>query len=69
MVNFRILLKVAWKSVDKEFGSSMKRFREHRKVVEKEAGLASMLEEGKARDVECRILAQLETQKKGTIEL
>lgn len=65
MVNIRISLKLLWKSVDKDFGTLMTRFRQHRKNVEKEAGLSNMLEEGKARDVESNIFLQLEKQRNG----
>ncbi|KAL8821118.1 MAG: hypothetical protein Q9191_007378 [Dirinaria sp. TL-2023a] len=66
MVNLRILLKVAWRTVDKEFGTFMARFQQHRKAVEKQAGISNLLEEGKAREIESSILLQLEKQKKGT---
>ena len=61
----RILLKVAWKSVDKQFGILMTRFYRHRKAVEKEAGISNLLEEAKVRDIESSILLQLEKQKDG----
>ena len=67
MVNIRILLKVAWKSVDKQFGILMTRFRRHRKEVEKEAGLSNLLEEGSARDIESRVLLKLEQQANGKL--
>lgn len=65
VVNVRVLLKLSWKSVDRQFSTLMTRFRAHRKAVEKEAGIANMLEVGTAQDFESKILLQLEKQRNG----
>ena len=66
-MNISILLKISWKSVDKQFGQSLAAFRQHRKSVDKEAETSHLIEEGKARDVESEILSLIQKQQTGPI--
>ena len=45
----KITLKLLWKPFDLQFGQQLSNFREHQKSVEKEAGLANMIEAADAR--------------------
>ena len=47
-----MFLKISWMSVEQQFGALMKYFRRHRKLVEKEAELAHLIEAERARALE-----------------
>lgn len=55
--------------MEKQFGILMAQFRQHRKSVEKEAGISNLIEEGNARDMEFNILCQLEKQRHGMTDI
>ncbi len=61
----RIAFKLAWKPFERQFGGQIERFRQHRKNVEKEAGLAHMIEAADSRAVVLRNQMQLETNRQG----
>ena len=56
---------MAWKPFERQFGGQIKRFRQHRKNVEKEAGLAHMIEAVDARAVVLHNQMQLEADRQG----
>lgn len=61
VVNLRISLKMTWKPFDRQFGEHLRKFREHRKSVEKEAELSHMIESA---DTKALIIAnQMQVQK------
>ncbi|KAL9118913.1 MAG: hypothetical protein Q9187_004535 [Circinaria calcarea] len=64
---FSIHFKLLWKPFNQQFGKVMDNFREHRKNVEKEAGIAHMIEAKEARDLEVWNRAQLEKERKGLL--
>ena len=57
--------KILWKPFDLQFGQQLNNFREHQKSVEKEAGLANMIEAGDARAVMLADQKQLEKRRQG----
>ena len=57
--------KLLWRPFDLQFGKQLSAFREHRKSVEKEAGLASMIEAADARAMVLADQKQLEKRWKG----
>lgn len=61
----RIAFKLAWKPFERQFGGQIERFRQHRKNVEKEAGLAHMIEAADSRAVVLRNQMQLEADRQG----
>ena len=61
----RIAFKLAWKPFERQFGGQIERFRQHRKNVEKEAGLAHMIEAADARAVVLHNQLQLEADRQG----
>lgn len=65
MTNANILFKFSWRSIEERFETLMKDFRRHRKLVEKEAGLAHLVEAEKAREVARANLQQQDKQKSG----
>lgn len=65
LINFKIAIKLFWKPFSQQFGKVIADFHQHRKNVEKEAGLAHMLESAIARDVELFDRLELEKQKQG----
>ena len=65
VVNSKIALKLAWKPFDKQFGNILDDFRHHRKSVESEATVASMIEDANARALELANRLQLEKEKQG----
>lgn len=54
-----------WKPFDLQFGKQLSAFREHQKNVEKEAGLANMIEAADARAMVLADQKQLEKRRKG----
>ena len=67
--NFSIALKLLWKPFTQQFAKVMDDFREHRKKVEKEAGISHMIEAKEARDLEVWNRAQLEKERKGWLKV
>ena len=65
VINFKIVIKLFWKPFSQQFGQVVADFRQHRKNVEKEAGLAHMIESAGAREVELMERSELESQKRG----
>ena len=61
----RIAFKLAWKPFERQFGGQIERFRQHRKNVEKEAGLAHMIEAADSRAVVLHNQMQLEADRQG----
>lgn len=61
----RIAFKLAWKPFERQFGGQIERFRQHRKNVEKEAGLAHMIEAADSRAVVLYNQMQLEADRRG----
>ena len=57
--------KLVWKSFDAQFGQQLNAFRQHQKNVEKEAGLADMIEAADARAMTLANQKQLEKQRRG----
>lgn len=64
-VNIGNAIKLAWKPFDQQFGQMINDLKRHRENVEKEAGLAHMLEAANAREVELAHILELEREKKG----
>lgn len=65
VINFKIVIKLFWKPFSQQFGQVIADFHQHRKNVEKEAGLAHMIESAGAREVELMERLELERQKRG----
>lgn len=63
----RITFKLLWKPFDLQFGQQLSSLREHRKSVEKEAGLANMIEAADARAVMLADQKQLEKRRQGQL--
>ena len=61
----RIAFKLAWKPFERQFGGQIEQFRQHRKNVEKEAGLAHMIEAADSRAVVLYNQMQLEADRQG----
>ena len=61
----KITFKLLWKPFDLQFGQQLSGFREHQKSVEKEAGLANMIEAADARAVMLADQKQLEKRRQG----
>lgn len=61
----RIAFKLTWKPFERQFGGQIEQFRQHRKNVEKEAGLAHMIEAADSRAVVLRNQMQLEADRQG----
>ena len=57
--------KLLWKPFDAQFGKQLNAFRQHQKNVEKEAGLADMIEAADARAMVLANQKQLEKQRRG----
>lgn len=47
-----MFFKITWRSVEQQYGALIKDFQRHRKLVEKEAELAHLIEAEKARALE-----------------
>lgn len=61
----KVGFKLMWKSFDGQFGQQLDKFRNHRKNVEKQAGLSHMIEAADARALALANQLQLEKLKKG----
>ena len=57
--------KLLWKPFDQQFGQLLGDFRQHQKSVEREAGLAHMIESADARAVVLADQKQLEKRRQG----
>lgn len=64
MTSFKIAFKLIWKPFERQFGRYVEGFRQHRKSVEKEAGLSHMIEAADSRDLVLANQMQLEQQRK-----
>lgn len=62
---FKMTFKLLWKPFNLQFGQQLNAFREHQKNVEKEAGLASMIEAADARAMVLADQKQLEKRRRG----
>ena len=61
----KLSFKLLWKPFDLQFGQQLSSFREHQKSVEKEAGLANMIEAADARAVMRADRQQVEKRRQG----
>ena len=62
---FKMTFKLLWKPFDQQFGQQLSDFRQHQKNVEKEAGLANMIESAEARAMVLADQKQVERQRRG----
>ena len=62
---FKMTFKLLWKPFDQQFGQQLSDFRQHQKNVEKEAGLAHMLESADARAMVLADQKQIEKRRRG----
>ena len=65
----RIAFKLPWKPFERQFGGHIEQFRQHRKNVEKEAGLAHMIEAADSRAVVLYNQMQLEADRQGQFKI
>ena len=65
---FKMTFKLLWKPFDQQFGQQLNDFRQHQKNVEKEAGLAHMIESADARAMVVANQKQLEKRRRGQIQ-
>lgn len=65
LTSLKVGFKLIWKPFDSQFGQQLDNFRNHRKNVEKEAGLSHMVEAADARALALADHLQLEKTKKG----
>ena len=63
--SLKVGFKLMWKPFDSQFGQQLDNFRNHRKNVEKEAGLSHMLEAAESRALVLANHLQLDKTKKG----
>lgn len=63
MTSFKVAFKLTWKPFERQFGEHIERFRQHRKSVEKEAGLSHMVEAADSRALIKANQQQLERHK------
>lgn len=61
----KVTFKLLWKPFDQQFGQQLSGFRQHQKNVEKEAGLAHMIESADARAMVLADQKQLEKRRRG----
>lgn len=61
----KVTFKLLWKPFDQQFGQQLSEFRQHQKNVEKEAGLAHMIESADARAMMLADQKQLEKRRRG----
>ena len=61
----KMTFKLLWKPFDQQFGQQLSDFRQHQKNVEKEAGLANMIESADARAMVLADQKQLEKRRRG----
>ena len=64
LTNFKVGFKLIWKPFDNQFGQQLDNFRNHRKNVEKEAGLSHMVEAADARALVLANQMQLDKTRK-----
>ena len=65
LTSFKVGFKLLWKPFESQFGQQLDNFRNHRKNVEKEAGLSHMIEAADARAFALANHLQLEKKTKG----
>lgn len=65
LTSLKVGFKLMWKPFESQFGRQLDSFRNHRKIVEKEAGLSHMIEAADARALALADHLQLEKVKKG----
>ena len=65
LTNLKVGFKLMWKPFESQFGQQLHTFRNHRKNVEKEAGLSHMVEAADARALVSANCRQLERTKEG----
>ena len=65
LASLKFGFKLTWKPFESQFGQKLDNFRNHRKNVEKEAGLSHMVEAADARALALVNHLQLEKMKKG----
>lgn len=65
LTSLKVGFKLVWKPFESQFGQQLERFRNHRKNVEKEAGLSHMVEAVDARALALANHLQLGKEKKG----
>lgn len=61
----KVAFKLLWKTFEQQFGQQLNAFRKHQKNVEKEAGLANMIEASDARAMVLADQKQLEKRRRG----
>ena len=66
ITSLKVGFKLVWKPFESQFGHQLDNFRNHRKNVEKEAGLSHMIEAADARALALANHSQLEIKNKGT---
>lgn len=64
-ITLKVTFKLLWKPFDQQFGQKLSDFRQHQKNVEKEAGLAHMVESADARAMVLADQMQLEKRRQG----
>ena len=65
LTSLKVGFKLMWKPFERQFGQQLDNFRDHRKNVEKEAGLSHMVEAADARALVLANHLQLEKSRKG----
>ena len=65
LTSLKVGFKLIWKPFDRQFGQQLDNFRNHRRSVEKEAGLSHMVEAADARALALADHLQLEKTRKG----
>lgn len=65
LTSVKVGFKLLWKPFESQFGQQLDNFRNHRKIVEKEAGLSHMVEAADARALALANHLQLEKTMKG----
>ena len=65
MVNLLVFSKSTWKPFKDRFSQSMVAFREHRKIIDREANLSHMLEAKRARELDLAARLVAIAQKRG----
>lgn len=67
MTSFKVTFKLTWKPFERQFGQYIDAFRQHRKNVEKEAGLSHMIEAADSRALVVANQMQIDRQEKDDI--
>ena len=65
LTSLKVGFKLIWKPFESQFGQQLDQFRNHRKNVEKEAGLSHMVEAADARALALANHLEMERAKKG----